>query len=514
MRFCDKLPKLRKNNNYSQEQLADKLNVSRQAVSKWELGGSYPDMDKMLQMCKILNCNLEDLMDDGVLGENVSNSKSNKFNFNMYMKDFLNFITKSYNMFCSMKFKEKLKFIFEMLAICGVLAIIGLIIGAIIQEVILNITRYTQIGHIITNVIINIFVIIYGVLGIIIALHLFKIRYLDYFVTIEDQNVNEKTIEEPIEKKENKYYQEKAKEKIIIRDAKHSTLSFFDVLGKVILAMLKVFVIMCAVPIIGIFVCIVSCMMLTMYHISYGIIFLWLAISFLGMGLGTYVILEWMYNFIAGKKQVLKRIFIIAITGLFLSGTGIGLFVGTYLGYEKAGELKDGYYYTDTMTLEVKKNTVFHYQNYECIIDDSVEGIQLEIKSKGIEKFHIIESNAYGYELLMYEYNIDFFETYEIVMKDLKEKKIRNYDNTAYVVITVTMSENTKKLLDTNSMKLDEALDEEMKRVEELMIEEQERMAEEIQNEVWRLEAERSMLEDELFMLEEQVDELRERLRD
>jgi len=38
MKFCDKLPKLRKNNNYSQEQLAERLNVSRQAVSKWELG--------------------------------------------------------------------------------------------------------------------------------------------------------------------------------------------------------------------------------------------------------------------------------------------------------------------------------------------------------------------------------------------------------------------------------------------------------------------------------------------
>lgn len=38
MRFCDKLPKLRKNNNLSQEQLADRLGVSRQAVSKWESG--------------------------------------------------------------------------------------------------------------------------------------------------------------------------------------------------------------------------------------------------------------------------------------------------------------------------------------------------------------------------------------------------------------------------------------------------------------------------------------------
>ena len=67
MKFCDKLPKLRKNNNLSQELLADKLGVSRQAVSKWESGSSYPDMEKMIEMCKILNCTLEDLLDDGVV---------------------------------------------------------------------------------------------------------------------------------------------------------------------------------------------------------------------------------------------------------------------------------------------------------------------------------------------------------------------------------------------------------------------------------------------------------------
>ena len=40
MKFCDNLPKLRKEHHLSQEQLAEKLNVSRQAVSKWESGVS------------------------------------------------------------------------------------------------------------------------------------------------------------------------------------------------------------------------------------------------------------------------------------------------------------------------------------------------------------------------------------------------------------------------------------------------------------------------------------------
>ena len=48
MRFCEKLAVKRKQNNLSQEQFADTLGVSRQAVSKWESGTSYPDMDKII----------------------------------------------------------------------------------------------------------------------------------------------------------------------------------------------------------------------------------------------------------------------------------------------------------------------------------------------------------------------------------------------------------------------------------------------------------------------------------
>ena len=50
MKFNEKLQKLRKQNKMSQEQLADLLEVSRQAVSKWESGTTYPEMDKLLML--------------------------------------------------------------------------------------------------------------------------------------------------------------------------------------------------------------------------------------------------------------------------------------------------------------------------------------------------------------------------------------------------------------------------------------------------------------------------------
>ena len=50
MTFAEKLQKLRKQNGLSQEQLAEKLNVSRQAVSKWESEQSIPDLEKVILM--------------------------------------------------------------------------------------------------------------------------------------------------------------------------------------------------------------------------------------------------------------------------------------------------------------------------------------------------------------------------------------------------------------------------------------------------------------------------------
>ena len=49
MNLSENLKKIRKEHNLSQEQLAEKLNVSRQSVSKWESGQAYPEMDKMIQ---------------------------------------------------------------------------------------------------------------------------------------------------------------------------------------------------------------------------------------------------------------------------------------------------------------------------------------------------------------------------------------------------------------------------------------------------------------------------------
>ena len=62
MKFQDNLKKLRKEHNLSQEELAEKLNVTRQAVSKWESALAYPEMDKIMAICKLFDVNIDDLL--------------------------------------------------------------------------------------------------------------------------------------------------------------------------------------------------------------------------------------------------------------------------------------------------------------------------------------------------------------------------------------------------------------------------------------------------------------------
>ena len=66
MSFADNLKQLRKEKHLSQEELAEILDVSRQAVSKWEQGIGYPEVEKLLLLSKELNISLDSLMETEV----------------------------------------------------------------------------------------------------------------------------------------------------------------------------------------------------------------------------------------------------------------------------------------------------------------------------------------------------------------------------------------------------------------------------------------------------------------
>ncbi len=74
MNLSQKLRELRTLSKLSQEQLAQKLNVTNQAVSKWEVGKSYPDILNLVKICDIYNVSLDELIRSDIkFQKNLSN---------------------------------------------------------------------------------------------------------------------------------------------------------------------------------------------------------------------------------------------------------------------------------------------------------------------------------------------------------------------------------------------------------------------------------------------------------
>lgn len=66
MTLGERIKLYRIDNNLSQEELAEKINVSRQAITKWESDNGIPDIDNLIQLSKLMNISLDEL----VLGKN------------------------------------------------------------------------------------------------------------------------------------------------------------------------------------------------------------------------------------------------------------------------------------------------------------------------------------------------------------------------------------------------------------------------------------------------------------
>ena len=175
MSFSEKLIKLRKENKLSQEMLADKLDVSRQSVSKWESGQTYPEMDKLLAMCKIFNVTLEELTNDeiGVLNAENRNTQN-------VIESFFSFIKKTYNFLINNSFNENIKcfvimtFVFFALLFCKIPV-------NLIESQIRNL--FTSIGNnhfiIVSSFLTFVIEVFYIALFIIVFVYIFKIAFLD-----------------------------------------------------------------------------------------------------------------------------------------------------------------------------------------------------------------------------------------------------------------------------------------------------------------------------------------------
>lgn len=78
MTMGEKLAKLRREHNLTQEQFAELLMVSRQSVSKWELNTTYPDTEKLIRISKLFDCSLDYLLKDEIEQMDINVAEANE----------------------------------------------------------------------------------------------------------------------------------------------------------------------------------------------------------------------------------------------------------------------------------------------------------------------------------------------------------------------------------------------------------------------------------------------------
>ncbi len=449
MKLSDNIRIIRKENNLSQEQLAEQLGVSRQAVSKWESGQSYPEMDKVLLICKMFNYNIDELMNENV--KEVSEAKQSKININKYIDDFFGFITKTVNMFAVMRFRDRVKCLFENLFGCIMLIALFVILSAIGGSLFANTFGALpyNVYRIVKNILEAFFTILYLIIGITVLLHIFKIRYLDYYEVVrQDEEQEENKNSETAELNETKRVViEKNKEKIIIRDPDHSQSKFLTGIIKFVLLCIKGIAVILGISFSFSFIGLVTLLVLSFLFAKIGMLFLGGLLGIISALLINFIILQTLYNFIVNKKNHKTRIGILLLCSLILAGISIGIFlIGvTELNIveETNGRIEDIYNIemTDDLSINERHNSI------EYIETDSNE-LKIVVTHSKYEKTDLVNANEVVY-IYTYQDNSKFMEYIRDFIENINKKQIVNYYDNATICV-YTSKDNIKKLKQNN----------------------------------------------------------------
>ena len=444
MNLADNLKKIRKEHNLSQEQLAEQLNVSRQSVSKWESNQAYPEMDKMVQLCKLFNLNIDDLLNQDI--SEVNNNKQVKNSINKFIDDFLKYVTKTIDLFSMMKFKTKIKCLFEQFIIIGILILIFLIIGTIASDITYSILSFLPdtIFYSLYNLFEGVYLIACLVLGIALVFHIFKVRYLDYYEVVnDDKNKVDSNNGIEVDKKDtiNRMVDIK-KEKIIIRDPKHSEYKFINGILKILIFIMKIFAIFIGM-LFSLLLCILFfALILSFAIIKTGLLFIGILLTLISFIAINYLILRIIYNFVfnsKSKKMLLFFIFIISLIGI---GVGIGLITLGITKFDYVEESISNAIVSNTETIEMNKDLVFinWYSNQINYIESDNNDIKIEYVHNKYYDIYLYEycKNAYAINYSVKNNLImDYIRT---IISDINAKKIVDYED--FIINVYTTKEN------------------------------------------------------------------------
>ena len=451
--FSENLKKIRKEHNLSQEQLADELGVSRQAISKWESAVAYPEMDKIIALCDKFNLNIDDLLHKDI--KEVKGEEESKKKLNGYIDDFLEFITDTVNMFSSMNFKSKVKCLFEQLIIILILIIAGNLIISMINSLFHTVFSFApaKVMFPVMNVINSLLGIFLTIVALIILVHIFKTRYLDYYKEVKKENevekeeiIDEQKDDSKKETKEEKFSKED--EKVIIRDPKHSEYKFINGLGKIVLLIVKFFLLCFALNIIAVLVCLAIGFVASFLVYNTGSFFIGLLLTILSSAVISVIFLLLILNFVYNRKNDKKKMIWAFILSIVFFGVGCGLISTGALQFD-VSENDNNLIKTEVKEHKMNdKLILFAHRDDVKYIEKDINNIKIEYT---VNKYCDLKENDEKNELTAYTECTNPTAMARDAIKELNNKKLVNISSDISTIKVYASKDNIKKLKNNRS---------------------------------------------------------------
>ena len=479
MKFGENLQKLRKENKMSQEQLAEKLNVSRQAVSKWESNQSYPETDKIIAIAKIFNCSMDELVNSPL--EKKIQPKQERKTFNEYKDDILDFIKRCVCRLGKMNSKEFIQCILFVFLVIFLLYVCKLPVNYIkgLGDNLFNLMPYI-IGEIFKGVWTIIIDLSYLIIAVIAFVYIFKIKYLDNFEEVEENTVNEVNSEMKSEKD------------CKVIDNYHS-MSFLEFLSKLILYFIKFIAVLISLPFIFGLIFLIFCLFISIVFLFKKVLYFGIFIALLGSTSLSIVFIYILYSFVLNNKTNLKKLFIWLISSIIVLGIGGGLATLEIADSSYVDKAPSSYkLVSDTHTYEMNENLLDNFSHYNIIYqEDNTLTDNVKIKIEYYKDFfeYKITLNGNNLEISSNSDDMVISKISKALIKDLQTKEYHNYSKLFdYTVTVITSKENIEKL------QASECNNE--RRLDEIQIENYENKISELEDKIDSLNAENENLKD------------------
>lgn len=436
MNFSEKLVKLRKENKMSQEDLAASLDVSRQSVSKWESGQTYPEMDKLLAICKIFNVTLDSLTNDEVDINNTDNKDKNAID------SFFSFVKNTYNFIVNNTLIDNAKCFLVMMFTFLVLYILKLPVNLLSEKVTNLITSVSRNNF--TIFVANFFEFIldfaYIALFIIVMIYIFKIGFLDKMDLKKDNDL--KTVKEDKLLKESKP----------IKENESKNYSFINLLSNILIFFIKFFIACFTFPFLVTLVLLFVGLIIVLYFAFNGLIYIGLILISLSFIFLNILTIEFLIDLLFSKKVPFKRMLITLIASLSIFGIGCGLFSIEVSKISYVNSISPGYK-LDKKVYEVNMQDnllIKTNANYEFIVDNSLNNVKIEVETYSDFIVPNAEKLDYVYRIYFDEFEVNIRNVSDDLIENLKQNKIYNYDFLDKTLVKIYANEKNINILKSN----------------------------------------------------------------